>query len=290
MTDRIDANVWDDTPCDLGEGILWHPTRHQVFWFDIFARRVLTKEDGRIRDWAFDEAVSAAGWVDDTRLLIASETRLFTLDVDSGRTEDVVALEADDPRTRSNDGRADPWGGFWIGTMGKLEEDGLGAFWRYYRGELRKIAGGISITNALCFDRAREVGYWTDTPTAVISRFAVDPETGWPTGEAEPWLDTSGDAGNPDGAMTDAEGNIWNARWGGGRVICYSPAGEKLREVLIDGENASCPALGGDRMTTLFVTSARRGNPAEDALPPPNGMTFAIEDVVEGRPEPQVIL
>ena len=290
MTEHDWADLYDATACDLGEGVLWHPERHQLFWFDILSRRLLTKEGGRVRDWTFDEDVSAGAWVDGTTLLIASETRLFTFDVESGRREDVVALEADDPKTRSNDGRADPWGGFWIGTMGKLEEDGLGAFWRYYRGELRRIETGVSITNALAFDRARGVGYRADTPTNVISRFPVDPETGWPAGDPEPWLDTSGDAGHPDGAMCDADGNVWNARWGGGRVICYSPDGEKLREVEILGRNASCPALGGDDMTTLFVTSARRGNPADDPLDPPNGMTFAIEGVANGRPEPQVIL
>jgi sugar lactone lactonase YvrE len=148
--------IYDETPCELGEGPLWHPSRGQLFWFDILGRCLLTREGGRRRSWQFDEHVSAAGWVSDTQLLVASETRLLTVDLDTDRREDVAPLEADDPRTRSNDGRADPWGGFWIGTMGKQAEPGLGAIYRLYRGELRRMFHPVTIPNAICFapDRA----------------------------------------------------------------------------------------------------------------------------------------
>ena len=92
--------------------------------------------------WQFDEHVSAAGWIDHDRLLIASETRLFSFNLATQAQQTVVALEAKDPRTRSNDGRADPWGGFWIGTMGKQAEAGLGGIYRYYQGTLRPLYSG----------------------------------------------------------------------------------------------------------------------------------------------------
>ena len=107
--------VFDDRRCELGEGPLWHPGRNQLFWFDILGKRLLTRTDGGARDWQFPDLVSAAGWVDDRSLLIASESALFRFDLDSGARSDLCALEADRPDTRSNDGRADPQGGFWIG-------------------------------------------------------------------------------------------------------------------------------------------------------------------------------
>ncbi|MEO0991082.1 MAG: SMP-30/gluconolactonase/LRE family protein, partial [Pseudomonadota bacterium] len=110
------SEVFDSTRCILGEGPLWHPVREQFLWFDINAYQLLIREQGKTRVVQFDEHVSAAGWVDDASVLIASETRLFLFDLDRERSEDVEGLEPDDPRTRSNDGRADPWGGFWIGT------------------------------------------------------------------------------------------------------------------------------------------------------------------------------
>ena len=142
------SEVHDATPCALGEGPLWHPERGQLYWFDILGHRLHTREGGRTRTVQFEEHVSAAGWVDDTSLLIASETRLFLFDVERERAEDVEGLEADNRLTRSNDGRADPWGGFWIGTMAKDGADSAGAIYRYWNGRLTGLYDGISIPNA----------------------------------------------------------------------------------------------------------------------------------------------
>jgi len=113
------TDVFDDRACVLGEGPLWHPERQQLFWFDIMAGHLLTKVDGEAQSWAFDELVSAAGWIDHDRLLIASETALYSFDLTTEEQEYIQPLEIGNTVTRSNDGRADPWGGFWIGTMGK---------------------------------------------------------------------------------------------------------------------------------------------------------------------------
>jgi len=284
------AAVFDDTPCALGEGPLWHPVREQLFWFDIIRMRLHTRENGTPRLWQFDEHVSAAGWIDDTALLVASETRLFRFDIGTGETEDIAPLEPGDPRTRSNDGRADPWGGFWIGTMGKAAEPGLGAIYRYFRGELRKLHAPITISNAICFSPDRAFAYFTDTPTKIVRRQVLDPETGWPEDEAQPWLDLTGAGLVPDGAVTDRGGNVWIAHWGAGQVAAYSPDAAPLTSVAVPGRHATCPAFGGPDLATLFVTSARQGiaRPILEAHPE-QGMTFAVEGAGKGRAEPAVI-
>lgn len=278
------SQVHDDTLCELGEGPLWHPGREQLFWFDILGMRLLTREGGRTRTWQFGEYVSAAGWVSDTGLLIASETRLFTFDLESERREDVVSLEADDARTRSNDGRADPWGGFWIGTMGKAAEPGFGAIYRWYKGELRTLFTPITISNAICFAPDRSCGYFADSRTRVIRRTALDSD-GWPVGVPEDWLKLAEGEGTPDGAVTDAEGNVWNARWGTGQVACHAPDGTLLRQITFDAAKTTCPAFGGAELTTLFCTSAREGKSGPD-----DGKTFMAENVTTGLPEPRVEL
>ena len=283
--------VHDETSCELGEGPLWHPVRGQLFWFDILGRRLLTREDGETRSWEFDRIVSAAGWTDRDRLLVASETDLFVFDLATGASETVCPLEADRPETRSNDGRADPWGGFWIGTMGKEAESGAGAIYRWYRGDLRRLHGDISIPNSICFSPDRRFAYFTDTPTRIIRRQGLDPTSGWPSGAAEDWLDLGPEELNPDGSVTDAEGNLWNAQWGARRVACYSPEGRFLRAVSFPAQHTSCPAFGGDRMSTLYCTTAREGlSPETLAAEPENGLTFAAKDVGSGQAEPQVIL
>lgn len=100
-------NVFDTTNCILGEGPLWHPERQSLFWFDILSKRVLMKEDNQLRDWNFETCVSAAGWVSADQILIASEIELFILDITTGKTDTVVALEKEKLETRSNEiGRA----------------------------------------------------------------------------------------------------------------------------------------------------------------------------------------
>ena len=278
------SEIFDDTQCELGEAPLWHPERGQLFWVDILGKRLLTREGGKGRSWQFDEHVSAAGWISDTSLLVASESRLLVLDLETDGREDVAPLEADEARTRSNDGRADPWGGFWIGTMGKSAEPGLGAIYRWYKGGLRRLFHPITITNAICFAPDRSCAYFADSKTQVIRRTALD-DDGWPTGEPEDWVTLDEGTGAPDGAVTDAEGNVWNARWGAGCIACHAPDGRLLREVGFDADQTTCPAFGGPDMTTLFCTSAREGRSGAN-----DGKTFAVEDVAKGVPEPRVIL
>lgn len=284
------SEIFDPTACELGEGPLWHPERRQLFWFDILGRRLHARENGKTRTVQFSEHVSAAGWVDGEKLLIASETRLFLFDVERERSEDVEGLESGDATTRSNDGRADPWGGFWIGTMAKAAPfDGQGAIYRYYRGELRRLFPQISISNAICFAPDTPIAYYADTPTQKIMRQALDPDTGWPEGDPEVWLDLAPDGYHPDGAVVDAEGNFWNAQWGAGRVACYDSQANFLRAVAMPASQTTCPAFGGDDLTTLFCTSALLRS--ETAAPSDNhGMTFAAPDAGQGQAEHRVVL
>lgn len=279
--------IFDTRPCELGEGPLWHPLRGQLFWFDITGRRLLSRQGDTALEWHFAEMVSAAGWIDRDRLLIASETALFRFDLETGARQDIVALEADNPRTRSNDGRADPQGGFWIGTMGKQAEPGAGSIWRWYRGELRRLYAGISITNAICFAPDGRTAHFTDTVTGRVLRVALDPE-GWPKGEPEPYLDLVPEGLNPDGAVIDAQGLMWLAEWGAGRVAAYAPDGNRVRWVSFDAPHTSCPAFGGD---TLFCTTALQGmDAAARAAHPLAGQTFMAPGIAPGQKEHQVIL
>lgn len=286
-----DMEVWNDTPCVLGEGAFWHPIRQQFFWFDIIRHRLHTQSEGKHRTWGFEEHVSAAGWVDETRLLIASASRLFTFDVESGVREDIHPLEDDNPATRSNDGRADPWGGFWIGTMGKAVEYEAGAIYRFYRGTLRKLYDRISIPNAICFAPDKSVAYWTDTQQGVIMRQPLNAEDGWPLGESTAWLDLSAEPFGPDGAVVAADGTFWNAQWGAARVAAYAPDGTFLSALPVPADQTTCVAFGGPDLTTLFCTSATQQlTQAQRDAKPHQGKTFAAHGLTKGQAEHRVIL
>ncbi|MEM9247527.1 MAG: SMP-30/gluconolactonase/LRE family protein [Pseudomonadota bacterium] len=275
----MSVTVYDATPCLLGEGPLWHPERGALFWFDFLGKRLMSKA----QSWAFDEHVSAAGWIDDRQLLVASETALFVFELDTGLRRDICALEAEDAATRSNDGRADPWGGFWIGTMGKGAEPGAGSIYRYFRGELHRLVTEITVSNAIAFAPDRSCAYYTDTEDGRILRQPLDAE-GWPDGAPSVFVDARGEDWGPDGAVVDADGRLWNAQWGAGRVACYGTDGTLLQTLNLPAPFTTCPAFGGADLGTLYVTSAQQGGEA------PAGQTFAVRVDATGQAEHRVIL
>jgi sugar lactone lactonase YvrE len=274
--------ILDPTNCILGEGPLWHPERNEFFWFDIVQKRL--HSETRVYDLPFH--ASAAGWVDRDTLLIASEVGLHRFNLADGSFSDIVPLEAELSTNRSNDGRADPMGGFWIGTMSKTEEARQGSFYRYYKGELRMLWPGITVPNAQCFAPDGRTVYFSDTPTHRVMAAPLD-EEGWPDGRPSVALDFSDEGLYPDGACTDAAGNIWIAFWGKGRVDGFTPTGKLIRSFDFPCPQTTCPAFGGAGYNRLLCTSAARdlsdGNPD-------NGRTFVLDTDLTGRPEPRVLL
>ncbi|MDB6454974.1 SMP-30/gluconolactonase/LRE family protein [Falsirhodobacter sp. 20TX0035] len=276
--------VFDATRCELGEGLLWHPERGQIFWLDIPGQRLHSRTDAGPLSWDLPETVSALGWIDRDRLLLGSETGLLRFDLRDGGWDRLVAIEADDPGTRGNDGSADPWGGFWLGTMGRKGEEGRGALYRWYRGELRVIRKPMTTPNAMAFDTARNRIYVSDTPDHIVWMWTLDAE-GWPEGAPQVFLDLSVEELNPDGGVVDTEGRFWSAQFGAGRVACYSPEGEFLRAEPLPASQTSCPAFGGPDLDVLFVTTGQENMTAEErAREPQAGMTFHARLVLDGRP------
>ncbi|MGH1576369.1 SMP-30/gluconolactonase/LRE family protein [Planktotalea sp.] len=276
--------IFDDRACRLGEGPLWHPLRKELFWFDINACKIHTKA----KSWSFKLSVSAAGWINRSTLLVASEVGLHLFEIGTGSLSDPITLiEADQPETRSNDGRADPWGGFWIGTMGKGAEFGAGAIYRHFKGETRKLVADVSISNAICFTPDHQYAHYTDTLTKQVMRVPLDPLNGWPQGAAEVWLDLNDVGLNPDGAVVDASGTFWVALWGASCVNGYAPDGSLVASHPIDARHVSCPAFGGDDLSDLYVTSATQDIRGELAN---NGKTFCLPQIAKGQQEHQVML
>lgn len=278
--------VYDARVCRLGEGPLWHPERGQLFWFDILARRLLSCLGDQQLHWQFDEYVSSAGWIDNEHLLIASQTALLKFNIETGHRTQLTPLEAGNKTTRSNDGRADAFGGFWIGTMGQNAENGAGAIYRYYKGEMRLLFPDISIPNAICFSPDGRTAYFTDTPKQIIWRQPLHEITGWPKGEAQQHIDLRPENLNPDGAVVDAHGYLWNAQWGASRVARYSLDGNLDYALELPASQASCPAFGGDNLSQLFVTSASVGLGIAET----GGKTYVLEVGAKGQREHRVLL
>jgi sugar lactone lactonase YvrE len=287
----MEPHIYDQTANKLGEGPLWHPGRQELFWFDIENRILCRRSGDDLAHWKFDQFVSAAGWIDQDNLLIATDTSLASFNITSGASEKIAPLEEENPLTRSNDGRADTYGGFWIGTMGIAHEAAAGAIYRYYRGEVRRLYSDITVPNAICFSPGGDFAYFADSMCQQIMRQELDPADGWPKGEPEVFVDITGEKFGPDGAVVDAEGNLWNARWGGYAVACYGPDGKLKQALSLPTALITCPGFGGPDLSTLFVTSAWVDLSAEKRQQQPAaGQIFSFENAGKGQEEYQVIL
>lgn len=284
------ADIFDETACTLGEGVFWHSGRGALFWFDILAGRLYERGETGLTFWDFGEPASAAACTQSGSLLVATASGLKTFDPQTGSSQPVATFPQSATPTRSNDGRADRQGGFWIGTMGLGAEPGAGALYRFFKGELRPLVFEMTIPNGIAFTPDGTAAYYTDTTTRLVWRQPLDAE-GWPTGERKVFLDLRAEALNPDGAVVDAAGNYWSAQWGAHRVACYSPEGDLIDTIAFPAAQTSCPAFGGARLDRLFVTTAREGLSDEAlAQDPLAGQTFVAQTTFKGLPEPAILL
>jgi sugar lactone lactonase YvrE len=278
--------------CHLGEGPTYDAATDTAWWFDILGRRLFEAqiESGQVKVHGLARMASALGRIDAARQLLVTEQGLYVRYVADGRMELFAPLEADNPATRSNDARVHPSGTFWLGTMGRKAEPHAGAIYALHQGRLACLFADITIPNAICFSPAGDVGYFADSATNVMHRVPLDAATGLPSGDPVPFVRRRG-AGAIDGAVVDADGLIWNARWGGGCVDVYDPTGRHLRSLCVPARQSSCPAFVGRGLSRLLVTSAWEGmDESARAGDPQHGRTFILEAGVHGRGEPDVKL
>ena len=290
--EEVPTAVLCDERCHLGEGPTYDAATDTAWWFDIVERKLFEARlgTGQIAIHSLGVMGSALGRIDAHRQLLVADDGLYIRDTADGRLTLYRPLEADNAATRSNDARVHPSGTFWIGTMGRKAERGAGAIYALHRGELSLLFGQVTIPNAICFSLDGSIGYFADTGKNTLFRVALDPATGLPQGEPAALVTRRG-GGGIDGAVVDADGLIWNARWGGGCIDVYDPQGQHLRSLHVPARQSSCPAFIGQDFSRLLVTSAWQGMTEEARrADPDHGRTFVLDAAARGRAEPDVRL
>lgn len=293
----MNISIWQaelavDSRCELGEGPQWHANSERLYWCDILGKRLhwhspATAESGH---YLLDQKVSLAAPLDDGGMLLVGEHSLTRFNPDSGIATHFADFEADNPVTRSNDARVDRHGSLWLSTMGKQAEPNAGSLYRLHRGKLEKLRTGLTIPNALCFSPDGTAAYFTDTPTGMVMRWALD-DQGWPIDEPMPFADFSNHTGNPDGAVMDSQGCLWLALWGAGQVVRLNAQGQVIGRVDLPTSQPSCPAFAGADLKTLYITTAHEGfTPDQLAQEPDAGALFSVQLDIAGLAEPPLRL
>ena len=281
-----------EVDCQLGEGPTYDPASGKAFWFDIRGQKLhelhLATMTKAVHDLPFLGSVLAV--IDADRQLIVSDQGLFIRTVADGKLTPFVTLE-EKPENRSNDGRVHPSGALWASTMGRRAEKHSGAIYHVAGATVTRLFPNITIPNSICFSPDGGIGYFVDSSINQMMRVALDPSTGLPTGEPQVLSDQSGAPGDVDGSVCDAEGLIWNARWGEGAVDVYRPDGTRIARHRVPASQSSCPAFIGENADRLLVTSAWQDMDAAARLADPHaGQTFELGLAVKGRFEPKFAL
>ena len=223
------------------------------------------------------------------RLLVALEGRLGFFDWPSGAWSDWIALEPEGVGNRLNDGRCDPAGRFWVGSMFDPATAGRTTGFLYRvepDGTAATMRSGIGVSNGLAFSPDGRTMYFADTHRETVWAYDYDVDTGEATNERV-FLDFGPLPGRPDGACVDEAGCYWIACVLGSMVLRVTPAGAIDRRVRVPVEKPTMPAFGGPGLSTLFITTIGGGGSHQpDPSQRDAGGLFAVEPGVSGLPEP----
>jgi sugar lactone lactonase YvrE len=290
-------------PDQLGESPFWHPQERMLYWVDIPAQQIrrVDPRAGKVQSWAMPMEPGCIAPVRGGGLAIALRDGVYRTRSWGGPLGLVARFSHDIATTRFNDGKADPVGRFWAGTMYEPRDARKAEL---YSIDLRESGGkplielkahNAVIANGLAWSPDASIVYWADTPNHVIHAWDWDAQSnvmsrhrvfqefppkpaGWKPGQP-------GYGGRPDGAAVDAQGNYWSAMFEGQRLLKFSPAGVVLAEIPLPVRCPTMPCFGGDDLKTLYVTSASYNRPAEElqALPL-SGRVIAMRVDVPGLP------
>jgi len=302
-------NTWTTVvtqPDQLGESPFWHPDERMLYWVDIPARRIRRAQpDGAdLQSWAMPMEPGCIAPALSGGFVIALRDGVYRARSWGGPLSLVARFGHDIATTRFNDGKADPAGRFWAGTMYEPRDARKAEL---YSIDLRGSSGSVGeplvqlkahnavIANGLAWSPDTRTVYWADTANHVIYAWDWDAQTndmhahrvfrqfpgkpaGWKPGEP-------GYGGRPDGAAVDAQGNYWCAMFEGGRLLKFSPSGELLAELAVPVRCPTMPCFGGDDLQTLYVTSASYNrSPEELQALPQSGCVIAMRVDVPGLP------
>jgi sugar lactone lactonase YvrE len=279
-----------------GEAVVWDDMHRVVYWTDInrFLIHRYCPATHTTETWLFEEPVTALALSEDPRLLlVALASRLIWWSPDTDERLDHGFRLRDYPAIRFNDGRADPLGNFWVGTMrNNVTGDGEtveidardGALYRISpEGEVTTWATGLGIPNTLCWSPDRRVFYTGDSMTGEIFAYDFDPRSA-ELGKKRVHL-AKVEPGIPDGSAIDSDGFIWNCRYAGGAILRLSPDGCVDRVIEMPCSSVTTATFGGPHLQALYVTSACATRAKGDRLA---GSLWVIETSVVGLPENRV--
>jgi sugar lactone lactonase YvrE len=275
--------------CVLGEAPIWDPLSAKLSWVDCDQRQLfrLEPDSGAIETFQLTGAPGSYASCPDGRLLLAYRNRLALVDLETGAEQPIDTPMVDFAQARFNDGACDRAGRFWLGTMHKSMSEPVGALYRVDADlSVHPMAADIIISNGIAFSPDDTVLYHTDSRLSTIYAYAFDIENGT-IADRRIFASFSEPNERPDGCTVDAQGNLWVAMLGGGRIAVLDPSGREIDSLPLPTTRPTSLCFGGRSLDTLYVTTMTYALSAEErAAQPDAGRLFAFPGIGQGLPEP----
>ena len=278
-----------DVRASLGECPVWSTAEQALYWADINAPSLnrFDPATGGNRVMPMPSSIGSFALRKQGGFIVALRDGLWLARPDGTLEQRVVEAPYDPAHHRFNDGRCDPQGRFFAGTMNERRDAPSAALYRIDTDfAITEIFANLTISNGLAWSPDGRTMYHADTPALTINAFDFDAASGMPS-KRRVFARFEAETDRPDGAAVDSEGCYWIAFYRGGRVVRLSPAGKMLASFPLPAKCPTMCAFGGADLKTLYVTSARQQRDAEElAHLPQSGGIFAMRVDVPGLPEP----
>ena len=277
------------TRAELGEGPLWVARENALYWVDIIQKQVhrLSLADGSQKTWQFATPITSLAARAQGGFVCTMREGFAFVDLDTDTLEPIALPEPHLPSNRFNDGKVDPHGRYWAGSMDNEQVAASGSLYRLDPDHsLHHMDSGYTITNGPAFSADGRTLYHTDSVARVI--YAFDWDAQGALANKRVWVRlTEAAEGAPDGMTVDSEGCVWLCHFGGARLTRYAPTGEVLQVVPLPVPNVTSCTFAGAGLDTLYITTAVTGlTAAEREKYPLAGSLFSYQPGVRGLPTP----
>lgn len=282
------AELLLDCKLNLGEGPIWDNETNQLYWVNIMDNQVMIYDPATNHNRVIDVGQHVGTVVPGKpgTLYLALHHGFASLDLRSEAVDVLVDPEEDKPGNRFNDGKCDPAGRFWAGTMPIDHSGPKGALYVLDTdGSVRSMVENVSISNGIVWSLDSSTMYFIDTPSGRVDAFDYELETG-NIGNRRTVITFPEGQGMPDGMTGDTDGMLWIAHFGGGRVTHWDPGtGQLLDTIHVPASQVTACAFGGPDLDQMYITTARI-NLDDDALrkEPLAGGLFTCKPGAQGLP------
>ena len=276
-----------DVQAQVGEAPVWVAREQALYWVDNKGKKVFRMNgDGQRRDFDAPFQICCLAPKESGGFIAGTDRGFAEIDLDCGRFDVIGTPELEPPGNRFNDGKTDPQGRFWSGTMDDQEEAVSGSLYRLDADlSWRRMDSGYKVTNGPAFDASRGRMYHNDSARQTI--FAFDVGDSGELSNKRVFAQFGDGDGYPDGMTVDFDGNLWVCFWDGWCLRRLSPDGEIIQTISVPVERPTSCTFGGPDLGRLYVTSASRGI-SQDSLKmqPCAGGLFLLQTDARGVPQP----